>query len=335
MAARGLALAAVIFALLGGTADAACTAPAKSTSHELSGNETQGDVSNQTWQAQSFKVPSAIQLSKVSLNISNPMSQTTGVTVQVRSDAGDTPGAVITSTARHLANTTESFQDFVFPAAVVLVPGTTYWIVATGSGTVSEGYRWTYDTAGDATYADGHGVASFNQGSTWETGTGSLDFNFQVWGQVCVADTPVPPATAALSQLGLSRTTFAAASSGPSAIARKKRTPVGTRVGYTLNEAASVSFKVTRRVRGRRVKRGKRRVCVKPTRKNRHKRRCTRTVTLKGGFTRTGAAGANSFRFTGRLRGRKLKPGRYRLVATPSANGVKGKPVSRAFRIIR
>src|SRR2546428_194872 len=73
----------------------------------------------------------------------------------------------------------------------------------------------------------------------------------------------------------------------------------------------------------------------KPTRRNRKKHRCKRLVRLKGGFTLTGKAGTNSFHFTGRLRGHKLKPGRYRLVATPVVNGVKGKPASVRFRIVR
>jgi hypothetical protein len=33
--------------------------------------------------------------------------------------------------------------------------------------------------------------------------------------------------------------------------------------------------------------------------------------------------------------GRKLKPGRYRLVATPTAGGIKGKATSSGFRIVR
>lgn len=52
----------------------------------------------------------------------------------------------------------------------------------------------------------------------------------------------------------------------------------------------------------------------KQTPANRRKRKCTRFKKLKGGFSDQGAAGANSFRFSGRLRSRALKPGRYRLV---------------------
>jgi hypothetical protein len=59
-------------------------------------------------------------------------------------------------------------------------------------------------------------------------------------------------------------------------------------------------------------------------------------VTLSGSFTHRGTTGKNRFRFSGRLRGRKLPPGRYRLraVATDPA-GNKSSTKRRAFRIVR
>jgi Ca2+-binding RTX toxin-like protein len=108
--------------------------------------------------------------------------------------------------------------------------------------------------------------------------------------------------------------------------------PVGARVGYRLSEAATMRFTVQRRARGRRV--GRR--CVKPTARNRKRRRCVRFVGVRGSFSDVGAAGANDFRFTGRLRGRKLRPGRYRLVGVPTdLAGNRGKPVRAPFRIVR
>jgi hypothetical protein len=145
---------------------------------------------------------------------------------------------------------------------------------------------------------------------------------------------PTPP-LAAVSGLAFSNTTFAAEGSGPPATNARKKAPRGTKVSFKLNEAANVRFTVTQRTKGRKVKRGKKTICVKPTKKNRKRKRCTRTVTLKGSFSRTGVAGKNSFHFTGRLNGRKLKPGRYRLVATPTAGGKKGKSISTSFRIVR
>jgi hypothetical protein len=140
---------------------------------------------------------------------------------------------------------------------------------------------------------------------------------------------------AAASGLSFSHSTFRAASSGPSAESTKKKRPVGTKVTYTLSEVATVKFTVKRRVKGRKVRRHGKKVCLKPTRKNRKKRKCKRYKKVRGSFTQDGKAGKNSFRFTGRLRGHKLKPGRYKLIATPSVNGQKGKATSRRFRIVR
>jgi len=87
--------------------------------------------------------------------------------------------------------------------------------------------------------------------------------------------------------------------------------PVGSTVSYRLSEPATVTFKVERALRGKRA--GGR--CVKPTRANRGARPCTRYATLRGSFTHQGKTGQNRFKFSGRMRGRKLVPGRYRLNA--------------------
>ena len=143
------------------------------------------------------------------------------------------------------------------------------------------------------------------------------------------------PALVGVSGLAFSNTTFAAENSGPPATNACKNTARGTKVSFTLNVAATVRFTVTQSLKGRKVKHGKKTVCAKPTKQNRKKKSCTRIVTLKGSFSRSGVAGLNSFHFTGRLNGRKLKPGRYRLVATPRAGAKKGKPTSSGFRIVR
>ncbi len=144
---------------------------------------------------------------------------------------------------------------------------------------------------------------------------------------------PSPPA---VTKLTLSPTAFVAASSGGSAVAAKVKPKVrakvktGTKVSFTLSEAGTVRFTVTEPAPGRK---SKARRCVAQTKTNRHAAKCTRVVTLKRSFTRTGRAGANRFRFTGRLSGRKLKARGYHLVATPTAAGKTGKPRTAAFRI--
>jgi hypothetical protein len=139
------------------------------------------------------------------------------------------------------------------------------------------------------------------------------------------ADRTAPVLEGALA-LGSRR--FAAAPSGPSIA----RAAVGTTVSYRLSEAASVTFTVERSAPGRKV--GRR--CVKPSRRNRSRPRCTRYVRLRGSFSHRGQAGRNSFKFTGRLAGRKLRPGSYRLVAVArdaAGNASAAKRVS--FRIVR
>jgi hypothetical protein len=55
---------------------------------------------------------------------------------------------------------------------------------------------------------------------------------------------------------------------------------------------------------------------------------------VKGSFVHAGDTGANALRFMGRLRGRTLKRGKYRLVAVAvDAAGNRSGAVRRSFRI--
>ena len=122
---------------------------------------------------------------------------------------------------------------------------------------------------------------------------------------------------------------FAPLSRGDSIGSQRSR---GATVRYTLSEAARVRLSVQRRTTGRRV--GRR--CVKTTRRNRSRRRCTRFVRVRGSFTHAGKARQNRFRFSGRVRGRALRRGRYRLVARAVDPAGNRSRVRRAgFRIVR
>ena len=60
-----------------------------------------------------------------------------------------------------------------------------------------------------------------------------------------------------------------------------------------------------------------------------------RMLTL-GAFARSSPAGASHLRFTGRVKGKKLTPGGYRLTAVAkSSDGMRGAPVARRFTIVR
>lgn len=80
------------------------------------------------------------------------------------------------------------------------------------------------------------------------------------------------------------------------------------------------------------------RACVAPPKHptpGRHETRCTRYV-VAGRFSHHDRAGLNTVGWKGRLHGRKLGPGRYRLsVVAKDAAGHTGKGASRPFTITR
>jgi hypothetical protein len=64
-----------------------------------------------------------------------------------------------------------------------------------------------------------------------------------------------------------------------------------------------------------------------------HSKRCTR-LTLVGSFRHRDHAGGTTLHFSGRLRGRVLKPGAYLLKARPSLDSHRGESVSARFWIL-
>ena len=133
------------------------------------------------------------------------------------------------------------------------------------------------------------------------------------------------------------KTVAVAATAGPvPAVSALKLTPSkfkakkGTNVSFTLNVAAPVKFSVDRSAAGRKVN-GK---CRKPTKKNKHAKRCTRHLALKGSFSRSGVAGSNTFHWNGRVGGKALKPGSYRLIAT-TGSGPTTKVRRASFKVKR
>jgi hypothetical protein len=149
----------------------------------------------------------------------------------------------------------------------------------------------------------------------------------------CPPNCPPPPpgAKPTLGRLSVSPKTFRAASRGASAARTRRVIPIGTKVSYQLSQAATTTFTLERKATGRRVNRK----CVAPKRSNRTKPRCTRYVRVSGSFTRAGAAGANSFKFTGRLRGRKLAPGSYRLTGVAANANGKSTAATTTFNIVK
>jgi hypothetical protein len=100
----------------------------------------------------------------------------------------------------------------------------------------------------------------------------------------------------------------------------------GGKVFYTLSEGATVSFRLEKALTGRKVN-GK---CVRQTRRNKRKPRCTRFVGVGRGFSGPGAAGANQVTIPN---GRRLKAGRYRLTMTVTDAAGNSATTTKSFRI--
>lgn len=93
----------------------------------------------------------------------------------------------------------------------------------------------------------------------------------------------------------------------------------GGLIKTSLSEAGTVTFAVQRLTTGRRVGRA----CRAVTRRNRRRPHCQRAVSLRGTFSAHAPGGPLRVRFSGRLRGRMLGKGSYRLLTSavdPSGN---------------
>ncbi len=145
--------------------------------------------------------------------------------------------------------------------------------------------------------------------------------------------TPAAPVPR-LSELTVRPRSFVAARRGPSTRPSRRRGS-GTRVRYRIDMAAKVRVVVQRRRAGRRAGSGATAACVAATKANRKRPTCVRYVPVKGSFSRSARAGRNTRYFTGRLGGRSLAPGSYRMAATATAGGVTGNTVRRSFRVKR
>lgn len=107
--------------------------------------------------------------------------------------------------------------------------------------------------------------------------------------------------------LSFSPKAFEAAGGGPSA---KAAAATGTRVSFQSSEAARVKFSVQRRTK-------------------------RRWVRVPGSFTRQAGAGPNSFIFSGRVGGKRLSAGSYKLLAKATdPSGKRSKQVRRSFRVV-
>jgi predicted outer membrane repeat protein len=147
-------------------------------------------------------------------------------------------------------------------------------------------------------------------------------------GDGSVADLTAP----VISALSLTNKVFVVDRRGPGervVNAAARRHPKGTAFRYQLSEPGRVVFTISRATTGRKV--GTR--CVKRTKRNASRRRCT-FFTRVGAFAQDAVAGANRKSFSGKLGRKTLAPGSYRatLVAKDAA-GNASKPVASKFTV--
>jgi hypothetical protein len=136
---------------------------------------------------------------------------------------------------------------------------------------------------------------------------------------------PTPPKAPVLSGLQQSNARWRTHS-----VKRGPRLPIGTSFRFKLDRAAQVRFTFSQIVSGRRVD-GR---CVKATKNNRRKPRCDR-YQAGGTLNVAGKAGTNIVAFSGKLRGRTLPPGSYRVLVTAVADGKTSAAGSAQFTIAR
>jgi PKD domain len=134
-----------------------------------------------------------------------------------------------------------------------------------------------------------------------------------------------------LTRLALSPTRFRAGKAATPTTAAKRRAPAGTTIRFRLSEPAGVSLVVERLTTGRRS--GKR--CVKPSRKNARKRKCT-LAKRAGTLARRGVKGSNRVAFSGRIGKNALRAGSYRLsVRARDGAGNASRTVTKTFTVVR
>jgi hypothetical protein len=222
------------------------------------------------------------------------------------------------------------------PASLFVAPGTNFGLnpsssavdsVPAGAIALPFGFKPSAtDLAGNPRVVNGNGDCTAVQDK------GALELQGHAGAcpppPVLVVSTPpkAPPTTGAITALTISPSSFFAAPFGATATSAKRK--YGTTVSYRDSQAGTTTFTVLRPVAGR--KQGK--TCKRQGKANRHGKRCSLYIVL-GSFTHADSAGGNHLHFSGRLKGRKLAKGSYRLQAIPHGAAGNGGAVSREFTI--
>jgi hypothetical protein len=259
-------------------------------------------------------------------------------------NCGHLYGAIKNSYARAAAGadsdvTTETGFNGISSCKTTFTSTNSNWRSTSGNGVLnSVADQHTVDGLfADAAGGDYHELAgspTIDAGAAdAQLGAQDIDHNARVYGLApdigAYEFTPQPDVTKPVgTSLKLAPKCFFPKSGKPASIASAKKTAKGSKAKFTLSEAATVKFVVQRQsgIKGSKKcssasKSGKKR----PTYKN-----------VKGSFSRPSTSGANSFKFSGHVGGKALKPGSYRLVGVATdAAGNASKSFVAKFAILK
>jgi hypothetical protein len=141
-----------------------------------------------------------------------------------------------------------------------------------------------------------------------------------------------PPAAPVLGRLAISPSRLRA-QGGRGASTSAARARRGATISYTDSQAATATFTVQRPRRGYRV--GRSCDLRRPRTSRSRLKRCTRYVNL-GTFTHDDTGGRARLHFTGRVKGRPLAPGRYRLaLSARNPARLRSRTLTVGFSVIR
>lgn len=128
--------------------------------------------SETTYLAQKFTAGATQRLSKVEINIKNSASAQGTILVEIWSDSGGSPSALISRSSISASTPTGSYAYITarFPDAPPITSGTAYWIVCHIQTVGSGSYKWSSTTS--ATTAK----SSTDSGTTWSSTSYALNF---------------------------------------------------------------------------------------------------------------------------------------------------------------
>ncbi len=243
-----------------------------------------------------------------------------------------------------------SGTSLAFPSEVVGTKSTAQSIVVTNdgpaplsvsgdslSGSGDAAFAKTADTCAGATLAVGATCTIAYQFAPTAVGADNASLAITssavaALPAIALSGTATPHVPPVLGSLLLTSTMFAAAHSGSSAI---DASASGTYIIYTDSQAATTTFTVQRKLAGVYRGAGKSRVCARAPKHHRHgAKRCTYMKTL-GSFTHSDAIDTNALRFTGRVDGKTLAPGSYRLSAVAVSSEGSSASMGATFTIVR